>query len=307
MKIKFFLLLFLIISTMKIQAQTETNLYQGEIPNSKPAENLEKQVTSDGILRISEISIPTYTVFQPAIKSAKKTAIIIFPGGGYTITASSHEGSDIAKSFNDVGITAILIKYRIPSDRTMQNREIGPLQDAEQAMLVVREHAAEWDIDPNKIGIIGFSAGGHLAASLGTHFEEALIPNPLKTSLRPDFMILGYPVISFQDSLTHMGSRNNLLGKNPSKEKKDQYSNELRVTANTPPSFLFHASDDGAVNVMNSVLFYQACFAHGVKAELHIYQNGGHGFGLKSPITKDYWMVSCKEWLQHNNLISLHY
>lgn len=288
---------------MKIQAQTETNLYQGEIPNSKPAENLEKHVTNDGILIISEISIPTYTVFQPATKSAKKSAIIIFPGGGYSITASSHEGSDIAKSFNDAGITAILIKYRIPSNRTMLNPEIGPLQDAEQAMLVVREHAAEWDIDPNKIGIIGFSAGGHLAASLGTHFEESLIPNPRKTSLRPDFMILGYPVISFQDNLTHMGSRDNLIGKNPSKEKKDQYSNELRVTANTPPSFLFHASDDGAVNVMNSVKFYEALIAHKVKAELHIYQNGGHGFGMKSPITKDYWMISCKDWMRNNNLL----
>ncbi len=288
---------------IKTQAQKETNLYQGEIPNSKPSENLEKHATTDGILRISDISIPTYTIFQPTQKSPKKAAIIIFPGGGYTITASSHEGSDIAKSFNDVGITAILIKYRIPSDRTMQNREIGPLQDAEQAILTVREHAAEWDIDPNKIGIIGFSAGGHLAASLGTHFDESLIPNPLKTSLRPDFMILGYPVISFQDSLTHMGSRDNLIGKNPTKAKKDLYSNELRVTNNTPPSFLFHASDDGAVKVNNSVLFYQSCIAHGVKAELHIYQSGGHGFGLKGPITKDYWMVSCKDWLRNNNLL----
>ncbi len=303
MKLKIILSLLLISSIMKIQAQTETNLYTGEIPNSKRAENLEKNVTTDGILIISEISIPTYTVFQPAQKSAKKAAVIIFPGGGYAITASSHEGSDIAKSFNEVGVTAILIKYRIPSDRTMPNREIGPLQDAQQAILTVREHAAQWNIDPNKIGIIGFSAGGHLAATLGTHFEESLIPNPLKTSLRPDFMILGYPVISFQDSLTHMGSRDNLIGKNPSKAKKDFYSNELQITKNTPTSFLFHASDDGAVKVQNSILFYESCIAHGVKAELHIYQNGGHGFGLKGPITKDYWMISCKDWMRNNNLL----
>lgn len=303
MKRKIIITLFLISSLMKIQAQTETNLYSGEIPNSKPVENLEKHVVTNGVLRISDISVPTYTVFQPKLKSEKKAAIIVFPGGGYSITASSHEGADIAKSFNDVGITAILIKYRMPSDRTMPNREIGPLQDAQQAMLTVREHTAEWDIDPNKIGIIGFSAGGHLASTLGTHFEESLIPNPLKTSLRPDFMILGYPVISFQDSLTHMGSRNNLIGNNPTKEKKDQYSNELHVAKNTPSTFLFHASDDGAVKVANSVLFYQACIANGVKAELHIYQNGGHGFGLKSPITKDYWMVSCKDWLRHNSLL----
>ena len=300
MKIKFFLLLVLMTNMIKTQAQKETNLYQGEIPNSKPAENLEKQVTTDGVLRISDISIPTYTVFQPAQKSSKKAAIIIFPGGGYSITASSHEGSDIAKSFNDVGITAILIKYRIPSDRTMQNREIGPLQDAQQAILTVREHAAEWDIDPTKIGIIGFSAGGHLASTLGTHFETSLIPNPLKTSLRPDFMILGYPVISFQDSIAHIGSRNNLIGKNPTKEKKDLYSNELQITKNTPPTFLFHASDDGAVKVMNSVLFYESLIAHKVKAELHIYQNGGHGFGLINKTTKDLWMESCRNWMRHN-------
>lgn len=303
MKIKFLFSLLLIACIMKIHAQTETPLYPGGIPNSKSSENLEKQAFYDGILIISDISIPTYTLYQPKNKNAKRAAVIVIPGGSYAITASSHEGSDIAKSFNEVGVTAIVIKYRIPSDRTMPNREIGPLQDAQQAILTVRENAEKWNIDPNKIGIIGFSAGGHLASTLGTHYAESLIPNPSKTSLRPDFMILGYPVISFQDSLTHMGSRDNLIGKNPSKAKKDFYSNELQVTKNTPPSFLFHASDDNTVNVMNSVLFYESCIEKGVKAELHIYQNGGHGFGLKSPITKDYWMVSCKDWLRNNNLL----
>ena len=191
MKIKSFLFLLLITSFMKIHAQNEVPLYNGAIPNSKPAENLEKQVYNDGILIISEISIPTYTVYQPKDKNPKRAAVIVIPGGGYSITASGHEGSDIAKSFNEVGVTAILIKYRIPSDRTMPNREIGPLQDAQQAILTVREHAAEWKIDPNKIGIIGFSAGGHLASTLGPHFVESLFPNPNKTSLRTDFMIVG--------------------------------------------------------------------------------------------------------------------
>ena len=288
---------------MKIHAQNEVPLYNGAIPNSKPAENLEKHVYNDGILIISDISIPTYTLYQPKDKNPKRAAVIVIPGGGYAITASGHEGSDIAKSFNEVGVTAILIKYRIPSDRTMPNREIGPLQDAQAAILTVREHAAEWKIDPNKIGIIGFSAGGHLASTLGTHYTESLIPNPKKTSLRPDFMILGYPVISFQDNLTHMGSRDNLIGKDPSKTKKELYSNELQVTKNTPPSFLFHASDDEAVNVMNSVLFYEACINKGVKAELHIYQNGGHGFGLINKTTKDLWMESCRNWMRNNGLL----
>ena len=283
-----------------MQAQTEMPLYRDAIPNSKPAENLEKHSNEPGILIISDISIPTYTLYKPKLQNDKKSSVIVFPGGGYSITASGHEGSDIAKSFNEVGVTAIVIKYRIPSDRTMLNRAIGPLQDAQQAILTVRENADKWNIDPNKIGIIGFSAGGHLASTLGTHYEESLIPNQNKTSLRPDFMILGYPVISFQDSLTHMGSRDNLIGKSPSKEKKDFYSNELQITKNTPPSFLFHATDDGAVNVLNSVLFYQSLIKHGVKSELHIYQNGGHGFGLINKTTKDSWMESCRNWMRNN-------
>jgi acetyl esterase/lipase len=234
------------------------------------------------------------------VQNEKRSAVIVIPGGGYFITASGHEGSDIAKSFNEVGITAIVIKYRMPSDRTMINKEIGPLQDAQQAMLITRENADKWGIDPTKIGIIGFSAGGHLVSTLGTHFSESLIPNPKNTSLRPDFLILGYPVISFQDSLTHMGSRDNLIGKNPTKEKKDFYSNELQVTKNTPPSFLFHASDDDGVKVMNSVLFYQALLSNGVKSEMHIYQNGGHGFGLINKTTNDRWMESCRNWMRHN-------
>ncbi len=297
---KMLLSLLLISSIMKIHAQTEMPLYADAIPNSKPAENKEKHSNESGILIISDISIPTYTIYQPKVQNDKRSAVIVFPGGGYFITASGHEGSDIAKSLNEVGVTAIVIKYRIPSDRTMLNREIGPLQDAQQAILTVRENAAKWNIDPNKIGIIGFSAGGHLAASLGTHYAESLIPNPNKTSLRPDFMILGYPVISFQDSITHLGSRDNLIGKNPSKEKMDFYSNELQITKNTAPSFLFHASDDDAVNVLNSVYFYQSLIAHHVKAELHIYQNGGHGFGLINKTSKDLWMDSCRNWMQQN-------
>jgi acetyl esterase/lipase len=299
MKKKLFSLL-LILSFMKLHAQTEMPLYTDAIPNSKPAENKEKQADNGGILIISDISIPTYTLYQPKTQNDKKSVVIVIPGGGYFITASGHEGSDIAKSFNEVGVTAIVIKYRMPSDRTMIDKEIGPLQDAQQAMLITRENADKWGIDPNKIGIIGFSAGGHLVSTLGTHFTESLIPNPKNTSLRPDFLILGYPVISFQDSLTHMGSRDNLIGKTPSIEKKDFYSNELQITKNTPPSFLFHASDDDAVKVNNSVLFYQALIAHGVKSELHIYQNGGHGFGLINRTTNDRWMESCRNWMRHN-------
>lgn len=290
----------LTIGIMNSSAQTESPLYTGPIPNSRPAENKEKHETTNGVLRISNISIPTYTVYVPTVASAKRTAVIIFPGGGYSITASGHEGIAVAKAFNEMGVTAILIKYRMPDDATMVNKEIGPLQDAQQAILTVRENAAQWNIDPNKIGVIGFSAGGHLASTAGTHFSESLVPNNNKTSLRPDFMILGYPVISFQDSLVHMGSRNNLLGVNPTKAKKDFFSNELQVTNQTPPAFLVHATDDNAVKVENSILFYQALVANHVKAEMHLYQNGGHGFGLVNKTSQDLWIERCRNWMKAN-------
>lgn len=291
---------FLISYSMNVSAQTESPLYTGAIPNSKPHINQEESVVTNGILRISKISVPTYTVFAPTTPSSKRTAVIIFPGGGYTLTATGHEGNDVAKALNEMGITAIVIKYRIPSDSIMVNKEIGPLQDGQQAVLTVRENAEKWNIDPTRIGIIGFSAGGHLASTVGTHFAASVVPNEKNISVRPDFMILGYPVISFQDSLAHIGSRNNLLGKNPTQEKKDLYSNELQVTNQTPPCFIVHASDDASVKVNNSVLFYQALVAHHVKAEMHIFQNGGHGFGLINKTSQDRWMERCRLWMLAN-------
>lgn len=283
-----------------IAQQDQVPLYATTIPNSKPGPNEEKAEITNGVLRYSKISIPTYTLFLPSNPSPKKAAVIIFPGGGYSITASQHEGIDVAKTFNEMGIAAILIKYRIPSDATMVDKTIGPLQDAQQAILLTRENASKWGIDPTKIGIIGFSAGGHLASTLGTHFTNSLVPNAANTSLRPDFMILGYPVISFQDSICHMGSRNNLIGKTPSKSQIDFYSNELQVTKETPPTFLVHATDDPAVKVENSIRFYQALVANKIKTEMHVYQNGSHGFGLRNKTTNDIWMDRCKNWLTAN-------
>jgi acetyl esterase/lipase len=181
-----------------------------------------------------------------------------------------------------------------------KNKEIGPLQDAQQAIKMVRERAKEWNVNPDRIGIMGFSAGGHLASTEGTHYSKALIENSSNTSLRPDFMILAYPVISFQDSLAHIGSRDNLLGKNPAQEKKDYYSNEMQVTDSTPPTFLVHASDDDGVKVENSIAFYEALIKHLVPAEMHIYQNGGHGFGMNLPKNKDLWLDRCKNWMAAN-------
>lgn len=281
-------------------AQQTIPLYPGAIPNSKTAVDMEKSEQKGGITIVSGISKPTLSIYLPSKKKANGTAVVICPGGGYWINAISHEGTDVARRFTEMGVTAFVVKYRIPNDATMANREIGPLQDAQQALKVVRQRAAEWHVNPNKIGIMGFSAGGHLAASAGTHCAQPVIPDAEGFNLRPDFMILIYPVISFQDSVGHLGSRDQLLGKKPSAEKINYYSNELQVTPKTPPTFLVHASDDEVVKPQNSILFYQKLLQNKVAAELHLYQKGGHGFGMNNPTTQDKWMERCQNWLRAN-------
>lgn len=283
-----------------VTAQTTIPLYDGPTPNSKPSQNLEKTEFTEGITVIHRISRPTLTIFLPPNGKGNGTAVIICPGGGYWINAFGHEGLDVARAFNEFGVAAFVLKYRIPNDTTMVDQEIGPLQDAQQAIRLVREHAAEWNVNPNRIGILGFSAGGHLASTAGTHFNKAVIPDAGKTSLRPDFMVLIYPVISFQQKFGHVGSRDQLIGKNPTAEKTNYYSNELQVTAQTPPTFLVHASDDDGVNPENSIVFYQSLIRNKVPAELHIYEKGGHGFGMNNKTTGDLWMERCKNWMAGN-------
>jgi acetyl esterase/lipase len=285
-----------------LPAQLIIPLYD-KIPNSKPTADTETRQTTDGILRIKDVSIPSITVYKPSVASSKRTAVIICPGGGYGILAASHEGSDVAQVFNSWGITAFVLKYRLPDDSIMLNKEIGPLQDAQRAIQLVRQNAEQWNIDPAKIGIMGFSAGGHLAATASTHFNKAVIDSPSTISLRPDFSLLIYPVISFTDSLTHMGSRNNLIGKNPSPDKIKEYSNELQVNAQTPPAFLVHANDDKAVKAANSIQYYEALRHHKVTAELRIYGQGGHGFGMNNKTTTDSWMERLKSWMKSNQYL----
>ena len=281
-------------------AQTVIPLYDGSIPNNKSAT---KPETNMGNGRIAGITTPTLTVYLPEKKDSFLTAVIICPGGGYARLAIDHEGHEVAKTFNQKGVAAFVLKYRIPADSSMNNKEIVPLQDAERAIQLVREKAKEWNINPDKIGIMGFSAGGHLASTLGTHFNMVMVDNPKNINLRPDFMILGYPVISFADSLAHMGSRDNLIGKNDSTEKIRLYSNELQITAQTPPTFLVHASDDKTVKVENSILFFEALLKNKVLAEMHIYEKGGHGFGLHNPTTKSDWFDIAINWMISNKLM----
>jgi acetyl esterase/lipase len=283
-------------------AQTVIPLYE-KVPNSRPSPNREESVTTDNMTRISKVSVPTLTMYIPSNPNAKKAAVIICPGGGYVRLSATHEGSDVAKIFNDWGIIAFVLKYRLPDDTIMIDKSIGPLQDAQRAIQLVRENAAKWNIDPGRIGIMGFSAGGHLASTASTHFNNAVIDNPTNISLRPDFSILIYPVISFTDSLAHMGSRTNLIGKSPTSQKVIEYSSELLVTPQTPPAFLVHAGDDRTVKVENSIQYYLSLLKNNIGAELHLYPKGGHGFGMNNKTTSDRWMERLKNWLTSNGWI----
>jgi acetyl esterase/lipase len=283
-----------------VDAQQELPLYGNQpIPNLKSGPNRESVDTSVNPVRYSYslVSRPTLQVFLPRPEIATGAAVVVCPGGGYLHLAFTHEGTDVARMLNDWGIAAFVLKYRLPNDETMIDKTIGPLQDAQRAIQLVRQRAGDWGVDPAKVGIMGFSAGGHLASTAGTHFNQATIDNPGGVSLRPDFMILLYPVISFQDSIGHRGSRDNLIGLHPDATLIRKYSNELQVTAQTPPAFLVHAEDDKTVPVANSLHFYEALQANGVPAEMHIYPHGGHGFGLNNPTTTDKWTDRLKNWL----------
>ncbi len=279
--------------------QTVIPLYKDKIPNSKNTVNEElSELGADGILRISNISRPTLTVYLAPKEKATGSAVIICPGGGYGIIAFGHEGTDVAKRFNAMGVTAFVLKYRIPDDNTMVNKETAPLQDAQKAIQIVRRNAGKWRLNANGIGIMGFSAGGHLAGTAGTHFNKSYISNDKQINLRPDFLILAYPVISFTDSITHTGSRDQLLGKNPTAEKINEYSNEFQVTAQTPPTFLVHAKDDDAVSVNNTLNFAQALKKNKVPVEVYLYEKGGHGFGMNNPTSEIKWMDNVEQWMK---------
>ena len=286
------------ISTTIMAQQKAIPLYPNGVPNSKPspADYVEK-VDQNSFL--SGVTIPTLTPYFADKSKANGTAVIICPGGGYSGLSMVNEGSSIAEAFNKIGVTAFVLTYRLPSDSIMVDKTIGPLQDAQRAIQIVRQQAAEWGINPNKIGIVGFSAGGHLASTAITHFDKVVISNKNNTNLRPDFGVLIYPVITMGPK-THAGSKENLIGKHVSQELMDLYSNEKQVTSNTPPTFLVAAEDDDVVPVENTLMFYRALLDNKVKAEMHVYQAGGHGFGLYNKTTKDFWFDRLTEWMGEN-------
>jgi acetyl esterase/lipase len=295
-------LFFLLFVSLNSSAQQVINLYPAAIPNSKPY--LMKQITMENdnqFLGYRNISVPTLKIYLPNRETATGAAVIICPGGGYGMESYRLEGTIIAEAFLRKGIAAFILKYRLPSDSIMTDKTIAPLQDAQQAIKTVREHASEWDLDTARIGIMGFSAGGHLASTAGTHFDKSYIPNDEKTSLRPDFMILVYPVISMTDELTHNGSRENLLGKTPLPEQIQLFSNEMHVSPDTPPTWLTHTGDDKVVTVENSIRFYEELIRNKVPAEMHLYPKGNHGFVLSIPV--DEWMQPMFEWMKKSGFL----
>ncbi len=246
---------------------------------------------------------PSLTVYSAPEKSAVQTAVIVFPGGGYGFLAKDHEGDQIARWLNSLGIQAFVLQYRIAP----RYHYPAPILDAQRAVRFVRTHAAEYKISPSRIGIWGFSAGGHLASTTGTHFDagDANAADGIdRASSRPDFMILAYPVISFTTPYTHTGSMHNLLGAEPDPKLQNSLSNETQVTAQTPPTFLFHTDEDNAVPAENSVLFYLALRKAGVPAELHIYERGPHGVGLApTDAVLGSWPGRLKDWLEIRGLL----
>ena len=290
----------LFVFSISTKAQEIINLYPGAIPNSKESDIIEKGGNPPAAI-ISGVTKPTLEIYAPEKEKSNGAAVIICPGGSYKVLAYQGEGIRTAKEFMKNGVTAFVLKYRLPDDATMTDKKIGPLQDAQQAIKMVRENASKWGIDINRVGIMGFSAGGHLASTEATHYEKAVIENNDNTNLRPDFLILIYPVISMQDSLTHLDSRANLLGKNPSKLLIDEFSNELHVNEKTPPTYITQAGDDKAVDVDNSIVFYEKLRHHNVPAELHLYPKGGHGFVLSQKTEE--WMMPLFKWMKNSKLI----
>ena len=281
MKKTLFLSLLFVTSMLSAQKPVELPLWPDGAPNSNELVGEEEDLDGGRVAHVTRPSITVYPAGKP-----NGMAILMCPGGGYARLAMNHEGHDMAAWFNAQGITYAVLKYRMPNG----HHEV-PLSDAEQAIRLIRGHAAEWGVNPRRVGIMGASAGGHLAASLATLYGS--------DETRPDFQILFYPVISMQEGVTHGGSRLNLIGKSPSQELERKYSLEKQVSPRTPQAFIMLSSDDKAVPPVNGIGYFLALRDHKVPACLHVYPTGGHGWGFRDKFTyKRQWTEELEKWLR---------
>ena len=272
-------------------------LYKGEIPGAIGTAPDPQGGNNFWITSVSRPSLAYY----PAENDKSGSAIIVCPGGGYAGLTYMFEGTMTAQWLSSKGISAFVLKYRLPDDKYMKDRKNGPLQDVQQAIRYVRANAKEYGIDPNKIGVIGFSAGGHLASTISTHYNDNIYKSEYNVSARPDFSILIYPVITLDPARTHAGTREALIGKDADQAFTDKYSSHLQVTEDTPPAFLVHALDDNLVPYVNSILYTDALREKKVQAELHLYAAGDHGLRTTKPTdTQAFWHDACEKWLRMN-------
>lgn len=272
-------------------------LYEGNVPNSKPAPESIKESFGGGMYR--NVTAPSVEVYLPEKENATGAAVVICPGGGYSVIVFNGEGVSAAKELAKNGVAAFVVKYRLPHDSLQPDKKIAPLQDAQQAVKLVRKNAAQWGIDTARVGIMGFSAGGHLASTVATHFNKDFTGTASGTSVKPAFQVLIYPVISMQDGLTHSDSRKQLLGIQPAKEDIDGFSNELQVSAQSPPAYITHAADDNVVDVDNSIFYFEQMRKQKVPVEMHIYPKGGHGFIFR----QKGWMDPLLLWMKTSGFL----
>ncbi|SUX46597.1 alpha/beta hydrolase [Chryseobacterium indoltheticum] len=297
---KIFLFLIIILFN-EISAQQKITVWpKGEMPNSK---GLQLKIIEEKEGRITQIQEAELFAFLPAKEERKQLAIIIIPGGGYRHLTYDLGGYSYAKWLNTLGISAFVLNYRLPTSPDLKQREIGPLQDIQAAIKLIRKNAAQYGISPDQIGVLGTSAGGHLAAmvsNISTDYTE-LNGDWENFSTVPNFAILVSPVIALGE-FAHKGSRDNLLGENASEEKIKEYSMQNRVTDKTPPTILFHAQNDNAVPVINSILYYEAMIKNKVKGAMFIFPEGEHNIGIsnKTELT-DNWKELCEDWLKNYN------
>lgn len=296
-------ILALFVFGLSLSSQEIMELYPDGIPNSQPAPDQEYHTANELVDSLTfKVSIPTLKILHPSEKGKHRAAVIICPGGGYGVLLTKREGSDVALELAKNGVTGIVLKYRLPDSAHMIHQAIGPLQDLQMAIHTVRQNAGKWGVDPQKIGVMGFSAGGHLAASAGVHHDTFWVDSTTGVNVRPDFMILINPVISFMDEFGHVGSRKNLLGHRESKDQIEFFSNELHVNALTPPTFLAHNNTDSVVIVENSLVFFDRLREFKIPAEIHIYEKGEHGF-LTWPAF-DEWFGRVKHWMRGKGLVN---